>query len=313
MIPRAASKTLHELTVGYPVVTITGPRQSGKTTLGRAAFPGKPFASLEEPDVRELAAGDPRAFLSGFPEVAVIDEAQRCPELFLYIQARVDRERRMGQYVLTGSQQFGLLSGVSQSLAGRAGILQLLPFSVAELQSAGLEVPDLPGLLFKGLYPPLYDRPLSPKKWYADYALTYVERDLRRMLMIRDLISFQRFLHMCAARTGQLLNLSGLASDCGISHNTARSWLSVLEASYLVFLLPPHTRNFGKRLVKPPSCISWTQAWPHGCSTSRTPITCPFTSTRRPVRIPDSLRVSEGSLQPWTELEPVLLARQHGK
>lgn len=208
--------------------------------------------SLEEPDVRELASGDPRGFLSGFPQGAVIDEAQRCPELFSYIQTRVDRERRMGQYVLTGSQHFGLLSGVTQSLAGRAGILHLLPFSLAELRGAGLELPELAALLFKGLYPPLYDRPLRPDKWYADYALTYLERDLRQMLMIRDLTAFQRFLRMCAARTGQLLNLSGLASDCGISHNTARSWLSVLEASYLVFLLPPHTRNFGKRLVKSP-------------------------------------------------------------
>lgn len=193
-----------------------------------------------------------RGFLGQFPEGAVIDEVQRCPDLFSYIQTRVDREQQMGSFVLTGSQQFGLLSRVTQSLAGRAGILHLLPFSLVELKATSVSLPGLSDLLLKGLYPPLYDRLLVPQKWYADYALTYLERDLRRILTVRDLTTFQRFLRMCAARTGQLLNLSSVAVDRGISHNTARNRLSVLEASYIVFLLPPHFRNFGKRLVKTP-------------------------------------------------------------
>jgi predicted AAA+ superfamily ATPase len=252
VIPRVALQPLLELAAGYPVVTITGPRQSGKTTLAQAAFPSKPYVSLEEPYQREMADSDPKGFLERFPAGTVIDEAQRCPALFSYIQARVDRDRQMGQFVLISSQKLSLLSQVRQSWAGRAGILHLLPFSLAELKAVQAPIPGLAALLLKGLYPPLYDRPLPPQKWYADYSLTYLERDLRQLLMVRDLTAFQRFLRMCAARTAQLLNLSSIASDCGISHNTARSWLSVLEASYIVFLLPPHTRNFGKRLVKTP-------------------------------------------------------------
>jgi predicted AAA+ superfamily ATPase len=158
----------------------------------------------------------------------------------------------MGRFVLTGSQQFGLLAGIGQSLAGRVGMLQLMPFSIGELKAAEIALADLDHLLFRGLYPALYDRKLTPAHWYASYIMTYVERDLRQLVNVRELATFRRFLRMCAARVGQLLNLSSLAIDCGITHNTARSWLSVLEASYLVFLLQPHFRNFGKRLVKSP-------------------------------------------------------------
>jgi predicted AAA+ superfamily ATPase len=252
MIIREAQRTLRALAAGFPIVSVTGPRQSGKTVLVKATFPKLPYVSLEDPDARELMDADPRGFLNRYRGGLIIDEAQRSPKLFSYLQAIVDESPRPGRFVLTGSQQFGLLSGISQSLAGRVGILQLLPFSIAELRAASVTTPSLDRLLFRGLYPALYDRKLIPQHWYASYVMTYVERDLRQMLNVRELATFQRFLRMCAARVGQLLNLSSLATDCGITHNTARSWLSVLEASYLVYLLQPHFRNFGKRLVKTP-------------------------------------------------------------
>ena len=182
----------------------------------------------------------------------MIDEAQRFPSLFSYLQGLVDRRKKPGLFILTGSQHFGLLSGIRQSLAGRAGLLQLLPFSIVELQAARITIPGLTALLFQGLYPALYDRQLAPGAWHANYVMTYLERDVRNILNVRNLSIFQKFLRMCAARVGQLLNLSAMAADCGITHNTAQSWLSVLEASYIVFLLRPHFRNFGKWLVKSP-------------------------------------------------------------
>lgn len=249
MIRRTAAKTLKLLSKEYPVVAITGPRQSGKTTLARHVFARKPYISLEDPDVREFANEDPRGFLSRYPDGAILDEVQHCPSLFSYIQSIVDKDKRTGLFILTGSQQFGMLSGISQSLAGRVGFVQLLPFSIAELTEFVDGVDDL---LFKGFYPPIYDRSLMPSRWYANYVLTYVERDVRQMINVRDLSAFQRFLRLCAARTGQLLNLSGMANDCGITHNTAKAWISILEASYILFLLKPHHRNFNKRLVKTP-------------------------------------------------------------
>lgn len=252
MITRKALSTILELAKGYPFIAITGPRQSGKTILSRAAFPGKPYVSLEDPDTREFALTDPRRFLAQYPDGAILDEAQRSPELFSYLQTRSDQAGRMGLYILTGSQQFGLLSGITQSLAGRVGMVQLLPFSSDELQEAGQLPENLDEFLYKGSYPPLYDRQLSPSQWYAGYTTTYLERDVRQFINIRDLSSFQRFIRLCAGRTGQLLNLSSMANDCGITHNTAKSWISILEASYILFLLLPHHRNFNKRLVKTP-------------------------------------------------------------
>lgn len=252
MIVRDSLDTLMRLARGFPVLALTGPRQSGKTTLARAAFPGKPYVSLENPELRAFAASDPRRFLGGFPKGAVIDEVQRCPDLLSWLQGWVDERRVMGDFVLTGSQQFGLMSAMTQSLAGRAGLVQLLPFSQTELAAAGLAPEDLDTVLWQGAYPPLYDRHLAPDDWFPNYVATYVERDVRQLLAVRELGVFQRFLKMCAARCGQLLNLSSLAADCGISHVTAREWLTVLEASYVVRLLPPYHRNFGKRLVKTP-------------------------------------------------------------
>lgn len=234
------------------MLAITGPRQSGKTTLARAVFPDRAYVTLEDPDQRERALSDPRGFLARFPEGAVIDEVQRAPDLVSYLQGLVDVRRRMGDFILTGSQQFGLMSCIGQSLAGRVGRIELLTFSLEELTGASLTPPDLDGLLWRGGYPPLYDRPLDPGDWFPNYIATYLERDVRQLLAVRDLTLFQRFVRLCAGRTAQLLNLSALANDCGVSHTTAREWLSVLEASYLVVLLPPYHRNFGKRLVKTP-------------------------------------------------------------
>ncbi|MBN1663100.1 MAG: ATP-binding protein [Deltaproteobacteria bacterium] len=252
MINRIAEKTIKNLMRGFPIVTLTGPRQSGKTTLARAVFKNKPYASLEEPDLRLAASGDPRSFLARFPDGAVLDEVQRCPDILSYLQTLVDKDGRMGLYILTGSQQFGLMSGITQSLAGRTAFVELLPFAVQELNGADQLPVDIDSMMLTGCYPPIYDRHLDPASWYSAYVTAYVERDVRQMLKIHELETFQRFVRLCAGRTGQLLNLSSLATECGVTHNTAKAWISVLEASYLVFLLRPHAVNFNKRLVKMP-------------------------------------------------------------
>ncbi len=252
MIKRDLEKTIFDLLDGFPIVTITGPRQSGKTTLAQSIFHGKPYLSLEDPDVRRMALDDPRAFLNQLPDGGVLDEVQRAPELFSYLQSRVDADGRMGLFLLTGSQQFGLMSKVVQSLAGRTAFVELLPFSIKELNRAALVSKNLDEMLFKGSYPPLYDRSLSPSQWLAAYTTAYVERDVRQLLKIQDLNSFQRFVMLCAGRSGQILNLLSLANECGITHNTAKAWVSILEASYILFQLRPHFTNFNKRLIKSP-------------------------------------------------------------
>ena len=252
MIRRDVEPTVRALLRGFPIVTITGPRQSGKTTLAKAIFAERAYVSLEDPDLRLAALDDPRSFLDRFPDGAVLDEVQRTPELFSYLQSRVDADGRMGLFILTGSQQFGLLSKISQSLAGRTAMVELLPFSFNELRAAETLASQLDSVLHTGCYPPLHDRDIDPRAWFNAYTLAYVERDIRQMLKIQELESFQRFIRLCAGRTAQLLNLSALATECGITHNTAKAWISVLEASYLVFLLRPHHANFNKRLVKTP-------------------------------------------------------------
>jgi len=252
MIVRNCEETVLKLLRGFPAVTITGPRQSGKTTLARKIFADRPYVSLEDPDKRLFAQEDPRSFLDQFPDGAVIDEVQRCPDILSYLQTVLDSDGRMGLFILTGSQQFGLLSGISQSLAGRTAFMELLPFSLPELTEAGLLPRDVDTLLHSGCYPPLYDREITPQTWFSSYTTAYIERDVRQILKVQDLESFQRFIRLCAGRTGQLLNFSSLADECGITHNTAKAWISVLEASYIIFLLRPHHANFKKRLVKMP-------------------------------------------------------------
>ena len=242
MLNRTASDTLLRLAEGFPLVALTGPRQSGKTTLARATFSDKPYVSLENPDEREFAEQDPRRFLARFSDGAILDEVQRCPALFSWLQGLIDERGRMGDFILTGSAQFELLAGVAQSLAGRVGRVELLPLSAREMRQGGVLPAKLDTILFKGGYPALYDRPLSPGDWFSNYVSTYLERNVR----------FQRFVRVCAARSGQLLNLAALGADCGVSAVTAREWLSVLEASYLVVRLTPYFGNFGKRLVKTP-------------------------------------------------------------
>jgi uncharacterized protein len=251
MIPRLITPTVQRLGQGFPVLVITGPRQSGKTTLARSLFSDKPYVSLENPEEHEFARIDPKGFLSRFTQGAVIDEVQRSPALLSWLQQRADENKRMGEFVLTGSAHFDLMAGITQSLAGRVGRAELLPLSGAELGAALLPA-RLEAALLKGGCPPLYDRPLGVDDWTPNYVATYLERDVRQLLGVRDLSAFQRFVRLCAARSGQLLNLTALGNDCGITSVTARQWLSVLETSYLVTLLPPYHVNFGKRLVKTP-------------------------------------------------------------
>ncbi len=251
MIPRTLTRIVHERSQELPIVTVTGPRQSGKTTLCRAAFKDKPYVSLETPDVREEASRDPRGFLARFPHGAILDEVQRVPEIASYLQEIVDGHRRNGEWVLTGSQHFALIEKVTQSLAGRTAMLQLLPFSYEELRTAHPST-DVDAQILRGGYPRLYGQAVTPSGWFADYVMNYVERDVRQLLGIGDIMTFHTFLRMCAGRVGQVLNLSALGADCGVSHATARRWMSVLEASYVVFRLQPLHRNVTKRLTKSP-------------------------------------------------------------
>ncbi len=251
MIPRQIANSMLDAFSKYPVVTVTGPRQSGKTTLCRHIF-DLPYVNLEAPDQRQFAQQDPRDFLCGFPDGVIIDEVQRVPELTSYIQVLVDESGRTGQYVLTGSSDFSVRAATSQSLAGRTALFTLLPLSLAEASSGCCGDLDLDKRLLHGGYPRVYDQELIPTSFYRDYVATYVERDLRQLSMIRNLDQFQIFMQLCASNVGQLLNLNRLGSDCGISQATAREWLNLLEASYIVFRLSPFHANIRKRLVKSP-------------------------------------------------------------
>ncbi len=236
----------------YPVLAILGPRQSGKSTLCTIAFPDKKYLSLENPDARAFALKDPKGFLDQFPEGGIIDEAQYAPELFSYIQTIIDQKKKDGMFILTGSQNFNLMEKISQSLAGRVSIHKLLPFSLHELKVNHHPLPSLNEMLFTGGYPRIYDKKLFPTDWLANYVETYLDRDVRLLKNIGDLSTFHLFIKMCASRSGQLLNLTSLGNDCGISHTTAKQWLSVLETSFIVYLLQPHFKNFDKRLKKSP-------------------------------------------------------------
>ena len=251
MIERDIAPCLVALFEQYPFVTVTGPRQSGKTTLCRAAFPHLDYVNLEAPDQREFAETDPRGFLARFGEGAILDEIQRAPDLLSYLQVLTDEAGRNGLFVLTGSEQFRLSDAISQSLAGRTALLRLLPFSLVERRRSGAS-DGIDDILYSGFYPRIHDRKLEPRQALGDYFETYVERDVRRIGEIRNLANFRRFVRLCAGRVGQLANLSSLGADAGVSHTTASHWLTVLEASYVVFRLPPFHANIRKRLVKSP-------------------------------------------------------------
>jgi len=236
----------------YPVVAITGPRQSGKTTFLKTMFPDFTYLNLENPDIRNFALQDTRGFFETYSGKLILDEVQRVPHLFSYIQARVDDSGEMGQYILSGSQNFNLMEKITQSLAGRVALFKLFPLDFDEMKHADLLNDDYIKNLINGCYPALYDRDIPSKVFYSNYIQTYVERDISELVQVRDLGLFRKFVKLCAARVGQLLNLNSLANECGVSQPTAKSWITLLESSYVVFLLYPYFENFNKRIVKTP-------------------------------------------------------------
>jgi predicted AAA+ superfamily ATPase len=262
---RLLEQRLQVLSRQYPIISITGPRQSGKTTLVQHLFDTYKYISLESPELRSYAKEDPKGFLATYPGEVIFDEIQRVPDLFSYLQIAVDKDDSPGRFILTGSQNFLLSRNISQSLAGRCAVTHLLPFSLAELdsrrpfdffnprQDAGVQPrAELLSALFKGFYPRIHDKAMDAQEWLGNYYQTYIERDVREILSIGDIETFGRFIRLCAGRCGQVLNLSSLANDCGISHTTARRWVSILEASFIVFLARPYFENMSKRLIKAP-------------------------------------------------------------
>ncbi len=250
MIERNAATSLRKLATQYPILTVTGPRQSGKTTLCRALFPNHPYVNLEPLDTREEVRRDPRGFLAGHPNGAVVDEVQHVPELLSYLQVDVDANATSGRFILTGSQHFGLSQQIAQSLAGRTAVFQLLPLSLDEVRRFGTAPLDLMTTLWTGAYPRIFDRGIDPPRWYSDYTTTYIQRDVRQLLNVSSLEAFTTFLRLCAGRSAQELVLSSLGADAGVSQPTARAWLSVLETSFLCHRLPPWHRNVRKQTVK---------------------------------------------------------------
>lgn len=251
-IQRQIAIPIEAMMAKYPVLAVTGPRQSGKTTLLRSMFPHFTYVSLEQEPMRIFATEDPIGFLKRYDAQVIFDEVQRTPNLFSYLQDKVDNSGAMGQFILSGSQNFQLLRNITQSLAGRVCIFNLLPLDFQELNYQNLLPTDWRELIFKGFYPAVYDRQIEPPVFYTNYIQTYIERDVTELLRIQEKRQFRNFLGLCAARTGQLLNLSNLAVECGISQPTAKAWLSVLESSFVVFQLQPYFENFNKRIVKTP-------------------------------------------------------------
>ncbi len=251
MVTRELEDELVEAAAEYPVVTILGPRQSGKTTLARMTFPGKEYRSLEDPDLRLVAHTDPRGFLDGLPPGTILDEIQRAPELLSYIQGKVDREKKKGQFILTGSHQPALQAGISQSLAGRTAVLTLLPFSLPELRHYR-KIWNPFDVVVRGCFPRLHEEKLTHRRFFNGYVQTYVERDLRSLINLKDLRLFQHFLALLAGRVGQIVNYSSLGNDVGVSSTTIKNWVSILAASFIIFELPPYFENISKRVIKSP-------------------------------------------------------------
>lgn len=250
MINRECSAVLRKLSTYFPVVSVTGPRQSGKTTLVKEVFSEKEYVSLEHPQIRKQAENDPQDFLNQFPQGAIIDEVQRVPDLFSYIQCIVDEKKEMGFYILTGSNQFEYMQNITQSLAGRISILKLLPFSYLEIYNK--RKIDLNETLLKGMYPAIFDRDIPATDYYSSYIETYLERDVRQIKNVTDLSLFHKFLALCAGRTGQILNKNSLSNECGISQPTIEKWLTILEASFIIYRMPPYFKNIKKRIIKSP-------------------------------------------------------------
>ncbi|MBN2479129.1 MAG: ATP-binding protein [Parachlamydiales bacterium] len=251
MFKRELETELKGLAKDYPIVTVIGPRQSGKTTIVQHAFPEKKYANLEFPDIRAMAIKDPRGFLEQFSEGAILDEIQRAPELLSYIQPIVDEKNKKGMFILTGSHQIELQEAISQSLAGRTALLTLLPLNLAELISSGFDL-TVDEWILKGGYPRIYKDRLDPTKAYRNYFQTYVERDLRQLIQVKDLMQFERFVQILAGRIGQIVNMEEIGGEVGISSHTVKQWISIMEASFIVFRLPPYFENFGKRVIKSP-------------------------------------------------------------
>ena len=250
MVNRIIADSINQIIGLYPVIAVTGPRQSGKTTLLKNMFSDYRYVSLENPDTRSFAEQDPNGFLALYNQKVIFDEVQNVPTLFSYIQTLVDESKMMGQFILSGSQNFNLMKNITQSLAGRVALFKLLPFGFDELKLNNLLAPDYPSMIVRGCYPALYDRPIPTSTFYANYIETYIERDLTGLLQVKDIRLFRTFLKLCAARIGQQLNLTNLANEAGISVPTVKSWLSILESSYIVYQLAPFYNNFNKRLVK---------------------------------------------------------------
>jgi uncharacterized protein len=252
MIQREISEKIKFMAGKMPVISITGPRQSGKTTLAKMCFPDYDYVNLENPDTLDDAISDPRLFLSRHKKGLIIDEIQNYPDLFSYIQTISDDNNRVGEFILTGSQNFLLSSKISQSLAGRVYVTHLLPFSLSELQTADLKTNSFEEYIFQGFYPRLYDRGIPAPLFYPSYIQTYTERDVRQLINVSNLHLFQKFMRLAAGRTGQMLNYSNISNDLGVDLKTVKSWFSILEQSFIVFFLQPHHQNFSKRLVKTP-------------------------------------------------------------
>lgn len=251
MIDRKIAHELKEASTEYPIVTIIGPRQSGKTTLAKIVFSDYLYCSLEDPDIREFAQSDPRSFLEEYSNKVIIDEIQRVPKLLSYVQTIVDSKKQNGQFILTGSHQLQLRAEIGQSLAGRTAILKLLPLSISELHNFGVDLTK-EEYCFKGFYPRIHSEGIRPTRALSSYYDTYIEKDIRQLINLKDVTLFQSFIKLLAGRAGQLLNINSLANDTGASSTTIKDWLSILEASFIIFKLPPYYENFGKRVIKSP-------------------------------------------------------------
>jgi len=252
MIPRHLQPELQTQLSEYPIVTILGPRESGKTTLLKAVLPDYQYVNLENPETRQFATDDPKAFLKQYSERTIFDEIQRTPHLLSYLQEIVDQNKGNGQFVLTSSHQLLLREAVTQSLAGRTGILHLLPLSIAELHEAKIDFDTPSEYIFQGFLPRIYDQQQRPHTAYANYFQTYAERDVRLLIKLKDVVLFEKFMKLLAGRVGQIINYQSLSSDVGVDSMTIKSWLSILEASFVIFRLPPYFENFGKRVIKTP-------------------------------------------------------------